>query len=124
MTQHMAQFFGYFLIILGISLFLRVHFWLSWAKKMKAHPDQIIIFGILNVLLGLFVLTLHPGWSKDSDLVIIVLGWLMLVKGISFLWFPQLLFKLVPIEKYTPLFTRIQALLVIALGGFMVYYLK
>jgi hypothetical protein len=43
----------------------------------------------MTVIVGLLIVTYHNRWAKDWTVLITVLGWLALLKGIAFIVWPQ-----------------------------------
>jgi uncharacterized membrane protein HdeD (DUF308 family) len=45
--------------------------------------------GVITVIIGLLIVTYHNRWTKNWTVLITILGWLALAKGISLIAFPQ-----------------------------------
>jgi len=54
------------------------------------NPITVWITGAMLVLLGLLVIAQHAIWSSAPAVVISLLGWILLVRGIALLTVPQL----------------------------------
>ncbi len=53
----------------------------------------ILISGYFTLILGALLVQYHNIWTNDWRMLITVIGWLCLVKGIILIIFPKVLFK-------------------------------
>lgn len=82
----LARVLGFYLVITGlICLMRRAH-----VQKIMVDfiNDRALIFfsGCINVAIGLLIVLSHNVWRADWRVVITLLGYLVLVKGILRMW--------------------------------------
>jgi hypothetical protein len=89
----LARFLGLYLVLIGFfSVLLKKDFELV-VKDFFSSPGMMGMSGALTLMFGLAIVTGHPVYTYDWKLVITLLGYFFLFKGIS-LWFPTFAKKL------------------------------
>jgi hypothetical protein len=61
--------------------------------SIKASPAAFYILGLLQLGVGLILVTQCNVWVMNRIVLVTVLGWFLLLRGVSSLFFPQLLLK-------------------------------
>jgi len=86
-----AQLWGSFFIIFGL-LFIITR---QLGKTIEMTDDKafVISTGYITMLMGLVTVILHNLWVADWRIVITVLGWSTLIKGIMKIGFPEQIHK-------------------------------
>lgn len=115
-TIFLARLWGSFFIIFG-SLFIITR---QLGKTIEMTDDKafVISTGYFTLLLGLVTVILHNVWIASWEVVITILGWSTLIKGISKIGFPEL------IHKQAQRFKKKQwlsAVFLILFGGWLMY---
>lgn len=115
-SMFFAKLWGSFFIIFG-SLFIITG---QLGKTIEMTDDKafVISTGYITLLMGLVTVILHNVWVWDWPLVITILGWSTLLKGISKIGFPEL------IHKQAQRFKKgqwISASLIILLGAWLLW---
>ena len=86
-----ARFLGGFFLIFGI-LFLVTRY-LGKVIEMTDDKSFVISTGYITLLMGLVTVILHNVWVADWRIVITLLGWFTLIKGIMKIGFPEHIHK-------------------------------
>lgn len=89
----LARIFGPFLLILGIWMLFYHHNAHKITTSMKNTPAIFYCHGSINLLIGLFILNSYNYWDRSLFVLIPILGWLFLLRGLMILFFPQVLVK-------------------------------
>lgn len=93
-TIFLAKFIGlYFLIVAVLMIFRRKQFELM-AKEFVSSKSALAISAAMNLALGLVILIEHQMWQYPVGIVITILGYLMLIKGIMRYAFPNVVKKM------------------------------
>ncbi|PIP73957.1 MAG: hypothetical protein COW88_00055 [Candidatus Lloydbacteria bacterium CG22_combo_CG10-13_8_21_14_all_47_15] len=89
MSIFFAKLWGSFFVIFG-SLFIIAR---QLGRTIEMTEDQafVISTGYITLLMGLVTVILHNVWVWDWPLVITILGWSTLIKGIGKIGFPNLI---------------------------------
>lgn len=112
----LAQFWGGLFIILGL-LSLKAKF---LEKTIKRTDESLftVSTGYITMLLGLGTVVLHNKWVLDWTLLITLLGWTTLLKGIMKMGFPE------HVHKQAQMFRKKQGLesvFMILLGALLLW---
>jgi len=78
-----------FMLVLGLSYILQARMWLRFSKTAEREPDRLIPLGLLIVVFGAAIVGAYSDWSIGWGLPVTALGWILLLKGVSFLVFPK-----------------------------------
>jgi len=116
LTIFFARLWGSFFIIFG-SLFIITR-QLGKTIEMTDNKAFVISTGYITLILGLVTVIAHNLWVADWRVVITILGWSTLIKGISKVGFPE------QIHKQAQRFKKKQwlsALFIIILGAFLLW---
>jgi hypothetical protein len=117
----MASIFGLYFTILGIWIFFKGEELERYWTSFKANPGLFYLGGIFNLLFGLMILHFYHVWSWHMLVLVTILGYWILIKGLLILFFPKKFaaFGTKMVEKYTTI--KWFALIPIALGIIFLY---
>ena len=62
-------------------------------------PGLTMLAGMLTVIMGMFLIEFHNIWVKDWTVLITIIGWIALIKGVAFIAFPQFISNFKPWYK-------------------------
>src|SRR6185437_8559701 len=89
-----AAVFGPFLAVLGIWMLVYTDNVMKTYASIKGTPAVMYLRSVVNILLGLFVISIYNLWMMDVSLIVTLLGWGMLVRGVVSLFAPQVAIKI------------------------------
>src|SRR3989344_4233928 len=87
----LARFFGLFLVIIAFALLINRKRFPDVARGFAENPALVVFSGFLTLVLGLLAVLFHNVWVADWRVIITILAWLTVFKGIFRLWFPDIL---------------------------------
>jgi uncharacterized protein YjeT (DUF2065 family) len=90
----LASIFGPFLAILGIWRLLYAENFNKVITSIKNTPGALYLQGIFNLLIGLFIVNEYNVWDMHIPVLITLLGWVMIAKGVLSLFVPQAMLKI------------------------------
>lgn len=115
-----ANFLGLYLLILGLVLVARYEYYTILLRSVKLTPYNMFITGFLTIFFGLFLIEHHNVWVLKPRLLLTLLSWWILLKGLIVVLFPELM-----IDFYyrwmTPRRVFFTAIFFIILGFIMVF---
>lgn len=89
LTVLLSKIFGVYMIIAGIAVFFnRRHLMVGIVAMAKERFAQLVA-GILAVLMGLILVNIHNVWSTAPAIVVSLIGWAALLKGVLYLFLPE-----------------------------------
>lgn len=116
----MANVFAIYLIVSGLFIITRGKSLPMILKDFFAHPAIVYLAGVILVFLGSTLLLQNNVWFSPVRTVVYVFGWLALIKGLIYIFFPKFLAG-IPVQKLRPYFGFIGAVLMIA--GIYLFYI-
>jgi len=115
-TIFFARLWGSYFIIFGL-LFIITR---QLGKTIEMTDDKafVISTGYITLIMGLATVILHNVWVADWRVVITILGWSTLIKGIQKIGFPE------HIRKQAQMFKKgqiISAIILLVLGAWLLW---
>lgn len=93
-----AKIIGVIYLSFGVGLLFNPQFYKNEIPKLIENTSYLILGGFLAIIIGLLIVDNHNYWVKNWTVVITIIGWIALLKGILLLAFPTLS------KIYKPLF--------------------
>ena len=90
----LSSIFGPLLFILGLWMLAYGENLSKVFTSMKNTPSAFYISSVINLLLGLVIISHHNVWMWNATFFLTLLGWVFLIRGIMGLYIPQLMFKM------------------------------
>ena len=79
------------MLVMGCSMLFSTRNWLKLLDDYTGHPQRMLMPGLAMTVFGLIVVFNHNIWERGWLVVITVAGWLVLIKGLAFLFGPKLI---------------------------------
>jgi hypothetical protein len=84
-----AQLFGFLYTVVGIGIFLNQKYYQKLCDEMLKSPLFLYIGGAIDLSIGFVIVTFHNYWVSDWRVLITLIGWIALGKGVLLLIWPQ-----------------------------------
>ena len=78
----------------SLGAFFSADYYRKIADDFFSNSGLIYLAGFITAVIGLLIVTYHNRWTKNWTVLITILGWLALVKGICLIAFPQFVHSL------------------------------
>ncbi len=91
---YLGAIFGPFMTIIGAWMLLYSETLVTIWRAVKNSPALLYYSSILNLLLGLILMSLYALWDWNLCVTITLLGWAMTIRGAMGLFLPQMFMKL------------------------------
>ena len=122
LTAYLAEIWGITLVIICLSLLIREKHLKRLFSSME-NEDNLFSWGLTSFVIGISMVLSYNVWTKDWQIIITLLGWVSLIKGLSLLLLPDFTkncVKKMENAKYLPflLFVGIFLGLIITYFGF------
>lgn len=107
-TDPFLVFFGSFYLVLGLSVFFANKAWSDFIKLYAQNDAVSLISGIITLPIALFIVVFYEGWDTGiAAKILVVIGYLALLKALVLLLKPDWIRKLVQNDKMIkPLWLR------------------
>ena len=86
-----ARFWGSFFVIFGLLFIITRQ--LGKTIEMTENKAFVISTGYITLLMGLVTVILHNVWVADWRVIITILAWSTLIKGVMKIGFPEYIHK-------------------------------
>jgi hypothetical protein len=91
-SRSLARLIGPILLVIGIGmafgLMMEGAGYSSVLREFIANRALIFLTGILTLLAGVAIVNVHNVWVPDWRVIVTVLGWLLVLRGIMLIIFP------------------------------------
>ena len=95
----LAKVIGLFGVISTLAIIFRYKIHLKLEENAAKSPSMIYLSGFLFLMPGILITVSHQVWTLDWRVIITILGWLILVKGIMRILFPDIVKNLIEKKK-------------------------
>jgi hypothetical protein len=88
---HLAKIFGPTLFIIGLWALCYCETVVKIWTSIKNNPAALYMGGVINVLIGFTILAGYNHWGWNLAMLVTLLGWVALIRGILILFAPQVM---------------------------------
>ena len=92
-TLTLIQIFGPVLFIMGISMLIRRETYIETMKDLSQNSAFAVFAGVVNLVVGLAIINVHNAWGTAPEVIVSLVGWLALVKGLHLSLSPDTFFR-------------------------------
>lgn len=122
MQDIIGQVVAWLLLVLGLSCIANTSMWLRVVRDAMAEPARYFFMVILTLVLGLVIIATHNLWVADWPVAVTLFGWILAVKSVLFLLFPQVMGLFSGwTERFMTTWIRAGGLLLVIPGAILVY---
>jgi uncharacterized protein YjeT (DUF2065 family) len=121
MTIILAKIFGLYFLAIGLAVLIDPERFKKIFQQIKKDENFLLTGGILALLIGAFVVSVHNNWVLGWPVIITILGWWSLIKGFVLLIYPNSLKLFSFIQNRSNLFYRVMSLIYLGFGLFFIY---
>lgn len=117
----LAKVIGLVSVISTAAVMIRYKESLVLEEEAMKSPLHIYLSGFVILILGVLLVVSHSVWVFDWRIVITVLGWLVLLKGMGRIFFPDAIKRMVEKKKENRKFI-LGEIAVFLIGLYLLYY--
>jgi hypothetical protein len=85
----LAKLIGPILLVAGIAMLVNRKEFDALAQEFLRGRALLVLFGFIDLAVGLAILLTHNVWIADWRLIITLLGWLLFVRGLVRIFLPD-----------------------------------
>ncbi len=86
----LAKIIGPLFAVIGVGIFINLEHYRRLIADFAASPLSIYMAGTIAMLVGLLIVTFHNDWEWRWPVIITIMGWLALLKGVVRIVAPKL----------------------------------
>jgi uncharacterized membrane protein HdeD (DUF308 family) len=117
-----AKTLGLYLLIVSIGTLLNASRVKKVLNDIIDNPSLLLLSGILALIFGILLVVSHNIWQPDWRVIITLVGWLALVKGIICICYPKLSIKITRYFVKKKAANKISGIITLFLGIFLCYF--
>lgn len=119
LALYWAHVFGPFMVLMGLWMFLYNENFVKIISSIKNSPASFHLLGMIQLLFGLMIAVRCNTWNLDLSLAVVLLGWMLILRGVLTLFFPQVLMKMFVIKGK---WSRLTGLIPFVWGLFLYWF--
>lgn len=96
----LAKAIGLFFFISALAIIVCYKTYLEMEEDAIKSPALIYLSGFFILIVGILLTVSHQIWTQDWRVVITIISWLILFKGILRVFFPKMVKKLIEKKRY------------------------
>ena len=119
LVNYLAEVWGISMVIISLALLIKDKHLKSLLLKIETE-ESLFLWGFISLVIGLAMVLSYNVWTQSWQVIITVLGWLALLKGLALLFLPEMMkewSKKIGYQKWLPV-----ALIVFLIIGLVVTY--
>lgn len=96
------QWLGITLFAIGVGMLANPKFIKDLAKDFFGSTANLFFGGLASLAIGFPLITFHNTWSSNTSMIITILGWVAMIKGLTLVMFPTFMtnmYKGILVEK-------------------------
>lgn len=93
-TIFLAQAIGLYLLIIAIIMLTRASYYQEILTHLKVGSTTVVVTATLGLILGIIIVLSHNIWIRESEVLITLIGWFLLIKSIFWLSFPEFMVRI------------------------------
>ena len=88
LVNYLAEIWGISLVVIPLAMLVKENY-IKQLFASVSNDTTLFFWGVLSFLIGLSMVLAFNVWSKDWQVVVTILGWSTLLKGLGVLFFPE-----------------------------------
>ena len=116
-----SKIIGVIYLSFGVGLLFNRNYYKKELPKLLENTSYLIFGGFIAIIIGSLIIENHNFWVKNWTVIITIIGWIALLKGIALLAFPSS-FSSYKSLLNSELFHKILGPLVLIIGIIFLYF--
>lgn len=118
----LAKVMGLYFVIISLSVLINKNRMLSIITGIIQNPSLQFMMGLNILIIGIILILSHNVWVASWQIIITIISWLILFKGILNITFPSLAQSMTKPFLHSQVMPYISVLINFLLGLFLCYY--
>lgn len=119
LSNYLAAVFGVSTVVVTLALLIKEKHIKRIFSKIE-NEENLFMWGLVTFVIGVAMVLAHNVWVQNWQIIVTIIGWLALVKGLALLFLPEkvkIWAKKIENEKWLPI-----ALVVLVFVGLIITY--
>lgn len=122
LSLFLAKVMGCYFLIAGLAYLTQRRVFAQMTKEMSEHFYLNYILSFLITILGLIIVFSHNLWVADWRVLVTIIGWITLLKGIYWIFFSGHAKKSLIWWQNHKAFYNLTGVFILLMGAFLVYH--
>jgi len=120
LSNYLAEVWGISIVIISLALLAKENYLKRIIASME-NDANLFLWGFVSLVIGIMMVLSHNIWTGSWQIVITILGWLALLKGLALLFIPEKI-KILAIKMGNPQWLPIYLFVLIFIGLVITYF--
>lgn len=89
MTIFLSQLWGPVVLAVGLGVFINREYYARIFRDLEKETLAVFIFGMIGMAVGIAHVMTHNSWESLAEILVSLLGWLLLIRGVIFVLAPR-----------------------------------
>ena len=117
-----ARLFGLCYLVIGVGLLLNQKFWRQVIEDFSKNAATILLGGIFALVVGVVIVLTHNVWVANWTVIITIIGWIALIKGIWIIVLPSTVNRFMQFYQKNESILLVQSIGAIVLGVVLTFF--
>ena len=119
-----ARVLGPLFLLIGLGALINMGYMREMVDEFSKGKQHFCMmgFGIVQFLVGMFLVTSHNIWVANWTVLITIIGWGALIKGVIALLFPRVALSMMTSLKGQSWWVPVAGIVALVIGGVFSYY--
>lgn len=92
LVNYLAEIWGISIIVISLALLVKEKHLKNLLAKIET-DESLFLWGFVSLIIGLSMVLSYNVWEQGWQVIITILGWLALIKGLALLFVPEYMKK-------------------------------
>lgn len=120
-TTFLAQLWGPVILAIGVGIYVSRAFYTRIYTGLEKGSFSMLLFGMMTMTVGIVHVVYHNIWETLPQIVISLLGWGTLLKGVSFIILPDWV-SMIGARLANMKFVPYAGVIMLLLGGYLTWF--
>lgn len=120
LSLFLAKVIGLYLVIVALLLLFNKR-GVRYLFDIYQNPEAVFLTGVVELFLGLALVVSHNTWTWNFQVIITVVGWTLLVRGLGRVAFPERTVRMLERFKTQKALMTILLIVVGVIGAYLAY---
>ncbi|HHT0592427.1 TPA: hypothetical protein ACTXXA_000288 [Legionella anisa] len=88
-SRFLSKVLGIYLIIVSLAMFANLQQFTIYVQELLKDAPLMLVTGFWTLIIGLLMVVSHNVWQWNWRLLITLIGWIILLKGASMIFYPH-----------------------------------
>lgn len=93
-SKFLSKIIGIYLIIISMAMLINMHQFASHVNNLITDAPLMFVTGFFTLIFGIIMVVSHNVWQWNWRVMVTIVAWVVLFKGLYLIFYPQLINKM------------------------------